>query len=403
MSQTDGDMSLIEKLTPEQEALIRVYREKWRSIALSIEPIDHQKATEAVKAAYKLIGKQEPEIVFFDSPYAFLNSFPPQLDGVLGDSYEESVINYILDNEIAIAFSGSLYSQLETQVEINVRIQLEREFELCLLSEQRCERLNSQMWDEMYDKLIDQLGDEWNGMMSPSDTPMESYLPYEAYKQLDQILGIIVDFTSHPEILAADYGFFFDFCISVLNCAHDARRWDVFQALTQSCGWLIPLEQTCIVCDRLLSFSYDSNYRLHAEEKPAIQFADGYSLYAHHGVTIPEKYGLLATREWQASWLLEEENAEVRRVLIQGIGYARVCQELQAEELDFWAEYTLLKIDIDVDGAIEQEEPIYLLKMTCPSTRAIHVLRVPPNIQSAREAIRWVNWGIEPEKFLMQT
>jgi hypothetical protein len=44
--------NLITELTPEQEALIPVYREKWRAIALSTDPIDRQKATEAVKLAY---------------------------------------------------------------------------------------------------------------------------------------------------------------------------------------------------------------------------------------------------------------------------------------------------------------------------------------------------------------
>lgn len=33
-------MSLIEKLTPEQEALIPVYRQKWRAIAFSTERLD---------------------------------------------------------------------------------------------------------------------------------------------------------------------------------------------------------------------------------------------------------------------------------------------------------------------------------------------------------------------------
>lgn len=47
-------MSLIEKLTPEQEALIPVYRQKWRAIALSTERIDREKAAEAVKATYVL-------------------------------------------------------------------------------------------------------------------------------------------------------------------------------------------------------------------------------------------------------------------------------------------------------------------------------------------------------------
>ena len=56
---------MIEKLTPEQEALIPVYQEKWSAFVLSTEPIDRQKATVAVKAAYVVIGLEEPEILFF--------------------------------------------------------------------------------------------------------------------------------------------------------------------------------------------------------------------------------------------------------------------------------------------------------------------------------------------------
>jgi len=44
-----------------------------------------------------------------------------------------------------------------------------------------------------------------------------------------------------------------------------------------------------------------------------------------------------------------------------------------------------------------------LLKMTCPSTGHIHALRVPPNVRSAKEAIRWVNWDIDPAEFSVQT
>ncbi|MBE9093108.1 hypothetical protein [Tychonema sp. LEGE 07203] len=49
------------------------------------------------------------------------------------------------------------------------------------------------------------------------------------------------------------------------------------------------------------------------------------------------------------------------------------------------------------------EYPVYLLKMTCPSTGCIHALRVPPDVQLAKEAIRWVNWDMDPEKFSVQT
>ncbi|BAY75649.1 hypothetical protein NIES25_20960 [Nostoc linckia NIES-25] len=189
-----------------------------------------------------------------------------------------------------------------------------------------------------------------------------------------------------------------DFYVSVLNYSYSKKSWETLQSLSRFCGFISPFEKFCIICDRPLHLRFDNQNRLHAEGEPAIEYADGFSLYSYHGVTLPEKYGKIQPQQWQPQWLLSEENAELRRVLIQGIGYARICQELQAIELDTWAEYTLLKIDADVD-----EEAIYLLKMTCPSTGFIHALRVPPNINSAREAIRWVNWGVDSEEFGVQT
>jgi internalin A len=167
--------------------------------------------------------------------------------------------------------------------------------------------------------------------------------------------------------------------------------------LFEHCGFIFPFEKICAVCDRPRHLRFDSQNRLHAEGEPAIEFADGWKIYFYHGVRLPEEYGQLHPNQWQSQWLLAEENAEVRRVLIQGIGYDRLCQELSAKQIDSWQEYALLQIDnADV-------EPICLLKMTCPSTGFIHALRVPPNLTSAREAIGWVNWDIDPEEFSVQT
>jgi internalin A len=167
--------------------------------------------------------------------------------------------------------------------------------------------------------------------------------------------------------------------------------------LFEHCGFIFPCEKTCVVCDRPRHLRFDSQNRLHAEGEPAIEFADGWKSYFYRGVRLPEEYGQLHPNQWQSQWLLTEENAEVRRVLIQGIGYDRLIQELEAKEIDSWQEYALLQIDnADV-------EPICLLKMTCPSTGFIHALRVPPNLSSARKAIGWVNWDIDPEEFSVQT
>jgi leucine-rich repeat protein SHOC2 len=113
--------------------------------------------------------------------------------------------------------------------------------------------------------------------------------------------------------------------------------------------------------------------------------------------------------EWKSEWLLDEDNTEVRRALIQQLGYEKICKELNAVNLDNWREYSLLKIDgIEaVYGEYHEKtidrEPMVLLKMTCPSTQHIHILRVPPEITSAEAAITWVNHGIHPDEIAVQT
>ncbi|MGL5060471.1 MAG: DUF6745 domain-containing protein, partial [Microcoleus sp.] len=99
------------------------------------------------------------------------------------------------------------------------------------------------------------------------------------------------------------------------------------QLLFAHCWWIYPFQNTCIACDRPRILSLDSQYRLHAEGGPAIQFADGYSIYSYHGVTLPEQYGKIHPNEWESQWILSESNAELKRVLIQGIGCDRVTNE----------------------------------------------------------------------------
>ncbi len=49
--------------------------------------------------------------------------------------------------------------------------------------------------------------------------------------------------------------------------------------------------------------------------------------------------------EWRAEWLLIEDNVELKRVLIQNLGYERICNELILDTIDRDRDYTLLKLD----------------------------------------------------------
>jgi leucine-rich repeat protein SHOC2 len=129
------------------------------------------------------------------------------------------------------------------------------------------------------------------------------------------------------------------------------------------------------------------------------------------GIDLPRRYWTKFS-DWKPEWLLDEDNAEIRRVLIEQVGYKKICEELSADRLDTWREYTLLKIDgveavydeyNEDEGEPIEREPMVLIKMTCPSTGHIHILRVPPEMTSAEAAITWVNHGIHPDEFAVQT
>jgi hypothetical protein len=337
-------------LAPEQKALIQVIREKWKAIALLTERLDRKRMTEVIEAAYRTLNHSEPEIMFFDSPHAAVRFLGSQSQDALGKALMKEV-------------HDQLIAQLNWQLE---------------------------KWDRN-----NELQGQIDRIPSLPRCGLERRLKSELKCQRYRENPVCESIHSGVCLCAASQ---MDFCISVLNLIHDRDKWTAYQLLMSEGCCIFAFEKICLVCERPTQLSIDSEERLHAEAEPAIEFADGFfRKYIYHGVELPEKYGKLHPNQWQAKWLLEEKNAEVRKLLIQEIGYGRICQELQAIELDSWAEYSLLRIDrADV-------EPMYLLKMTCPSTGFIHALRVPPDISSAREAICWVNWGIEPEEFAVQS
>ncbi len=134
------------------------------------------------------------------------------------------------------------------------------------------------------------------------------------------------------------------------------------------------------------------------------------NVVAFANTNLPRQYWTKFS-EWKSHWLLSEDNAEIRRILIERVGDEKICADLDAVTIDIWREYSLLKIDRsgselfyfrDFMG-LHEREPIILLKMTCPSTQHIHILRVPPEMVSAEAAITWINHGIHPDRFAVQT
>ncbi|MBD2186304.1 hypothetical protein H6S82_29490 [Planktothrix sp. FACHB-1355] len=365
--------SKITELTPEQEALIPVYVEKWRKIAIYTEPIDREKAAEAIDAAYAAIGLYKPRLMFYDSPYEGFGKLDSRLQNLskkgvktlLHKQYmEEMSRRSPLIRQLWIVLKG----QIEKQVGRELYRLLERELRyevsknLFQIERQLYNQMESQLYSREYLYTSEQINrSEMN--ISTERTPLE------------EVLKLSIT----PETLAGSICFY-DFCISVLNCTCDRAKWEALQLIVKDCGWFTPFKNIAILCDRPIKLSLDDRNLLHAEGEPAIEYADGYNLYSYRGVTLPEKYGKLYPHQWQTEWLLEEEENEIRRALIQGIGYARICERWPATEIDNWLEYTILNVKINY-------QKIDLLRKTSPSTGKIEFLELPHDFKSAREAV----------------
>ena len=340
-----------------------------KRLTLSTGPIDGQKATEAIKVAYAAIGLEEPEVIICSSPRdAFLQIFNRLKDDDsqnCSDEYSNRLGKNLHQKWMSPV--GEFASPAVWKYEIR-RMRIESEADSTLSSLMR-ELVESYVRSEQT------MGNLFpNNLLSLKSPETPTSLFKEIYLTQWYISSLGVNISQKAQ--------------EILRCQ---------KLLFEHCGWIFPFEKICFVCDRPRHLRFDSQNRLHAEGEPAIEFADGWKFYYYQGVRLPEEYGKVHPNQWQSQWLLTEENAELRRVLIQGIGYDRLIQELEAKQIDSWQEYALLQIDnADV-------EPICLLKMTCPSTGLIHALRVPPNLTSAREAIGWVNWDIDPEEFSLQT
>jgi hypothetical protein len=95
--------------------------------------------------------------------------------------------------------------------------------------------------------------------------------------------------------------------------------------------------------------------------------------------------------------ILKTENVEIRRGLIEQLGYetfiTQVGGVIHDRDLDRGGERQLICI------AFDDDEPLMLLKVICPSTGHLHVLRVPPHMRTCHQAAAWIAGFDRPDEY----
>lgn len=95
-------------------------------------------------------------------------------------------------------------------------------------------------------------------------------------------------------------------------------------------GLVVPCTDVVYVCEPPKLIGFDRRQRLHAENRAAIEYADGDGFFYWHGVNVPG-YIIRHPEQITVEGIEAEQNAEVRRVMIEQFGAARYMLETGAE------------------------------------------------------------------------
>lgn len=285
----------------ELKAAIPLYREVWMTIALSCQPIEQQKASAAIKTAYAVLGKLEPELYFCESPVAALDILASQL----GRLHKEYSLSYFLKQQLCqLPMSnverllwqhlGAGFMPNDGEIQ-KIKIELgcgekERQTRKSILNQcgwhadfvEAEEREDLWLWQELL----------WSDCLK---SHLEQYFhkrvkDYGWEHQAQRLQGFYA-YPIQTEVWAY-YACWLDLCSSVFHFIQRGNEWDALQEVVKQCGWLYPMAEVCLVCDRPRVIPLDDTGVLHSfgsqgsfdtGARAALQFSDGFSLFASHG------------------------------------------------------------------------------------------------------------------------
>lgn len=173
----------------------------------------------------------------------------------------------------------------------------------------------------------------------------------------------------------------------------DLYRLKIWFELAKNCYWFWVFSKGIVASERPLEIHFEeetsdgSPRRLHNIGGPAVQFSDGSSIYLIRGVRVTKEiaHGNFSTKD-----ILDQGNAEVRRVMLDMYGGGRFIEDTGAKELHTDSFGSLYSVDVG------EEEPLMMVRVvnTTPEpdgSHKIYWLTVDPNayggLTTARAAV----------------
>ncbi|MFI0539717.1 hypothetical protein RKD19_008246 [Streptomyces canus] len=341
MTRTDIGVTVVERVAADELGA-------WRAWASATGPADRAAAEEAVRSAYRLAGLAEPErVVWADSPRA------------------------------AVALVRELADQRGHSVRDAVR-------SAPWAAERR--RLHAELgavgWSAHWAATGGRL---WNSTQSLVDRirlgVVEDLVGRDSGREAAEVRLLLLD--------------------AVLG-QHDAPWLAAFPAdqgplaalaaVCRSAGWWWPFARVAVLSERPVALHRDEAGRLDHGDGPALAYPDGFALHAWRGMPVPSAF-LAELSTLTPQRIRAEENAELRRVMLEYYGYDRYLTDSGARPVHQDHTGTLWRIDLADD------EPVVMVEVlnSTPEpdgTNRTYWLRVPPSTRTAKAGVAWT-FGLE--------
>ena len=326
-------MSRIERLTPEQMSRFPEFVEKWTSIGLCTDPANRPNAEAAIREMYGCAGFPAPKkIVWCGSPLSqgltraiILDNKLASVGASVGDSVGDSVRDSVWDSvraSVGASVGASVWDSVRASVGDSVWASVGAS-------------VGASVWDSVRDSVYGAHDADWLG--------------------------------------------FYDYFRLVCGLESETQKLKGLWLLAQSAGWAIPYRNVCWVSERHDILLRDERGMLHNLIGPAVMYPDGWAIYAVHGVRVPsdiiEKPDMLTKER-----ILGEENAEVRRVMIEKVGNDKFLEMIDAKPIHEDARGKLFRIELAND------EPMVAVQVVNSTPEPgghhkLYLLRVHPELR----------------------
>jgi hypothetical protein len=366
---------VVVRLPRDNTVIITSAREAWLERALSLDPVPRGPCEAAVATLFEQAGFLPPPVTWVSTPVAGAE----EVDRML-----------YRDQDPYTRPRAGFWSGPEPGIE-RLRAALAQVYEAGL----------SQAARRKIDGLL-------RGPLRRRLDPLHAWLQQELARRLDRPLpfGPEVQVPAWParwhHALFAGGTFLDVVDVAMHDCARRlgldygelSPALDAFIVLA-GVGYWWPYRELTVLCRRPEVLRLDEQGRPHAQDRPAVCFANDFRLYAWHGTMVPRR--VVDIHFLDAGRILAEPNGELRRMMIERYGLARFRQEAGARRLhrDRWG--TLWQVPVRGD------EPVVTVEVVNSTPepdgrRRRYELRVPPGMRTALEAVAWT-FGLSPRDY----